>query len=212
LSSIIRSKGSTTAQVREFIVLDKTLFYASAGGQPHDTGKLVRKSDNAEFKVIFSGIFDGEISHEVENRENTTLQEGDEVHGVLDWERRYKMMKLHSAAHLIYYPFIETLGKPKIIGSNINEDKSRIDFIYDSPINEKIPLIEKEANRIIAEGLDIITEPDEKNPEKRWWRCKDWKMPCGGTHVKNTSEIGKIKLKRKNIGKGKERVEVYLDS
>ena len=119
-------------------------------------------------------------------------------------------MKLHSAAHIVYYPFVEKLGKPKIIGSNINPDKARIDFLYDKPITQIIPEIEKEANEAIAKGLEIKSEPDKKDPEKRWWNCGSWGMPCGGTHVKNASEIGKIKLKRKNIGGGKERVEITL--
>ncbi|MFH1275799.1 MAG: phenylalanine--tRNA ligase subunit beta [Candidatus Woesearchaeota archaeon] len=186
------------------IILNKTLFFAFSGGQASDSGEI------NGIKIIDVKKENHKIVHLLEKEPDFKI--GDTVKLKLDWERRYRLMKLHSAAHLIYYPFVETLGKPKIIGSNINEDKSRIDFIYDSPISEKIPLIEKEANRVIAEGLNIITEPDEKNPEKRWWKCKDWKMPCGGTHVKNTSEIGKIILKRKNIGKGKERVEVYLDS
>ena len=185
------------------IVLDKTLFFAFSGGQASDLGTInkihlvdVKKENN---KMV----------HVLEKEPNFKV--GDKVKLELDWERRYKLMKLHSAAHLVYYPFVEILGKPKIVGSNINPDKARVDFLYSNPITEKIPQIEKEVNKIISKNLDITTTPDEKNPEKRWWSCSSWKMPCGGTHVKNTSEIGKIKLKRKNIGQGKERVEIYLD-
>ena len=58
-------------------------------------------------------------------------------------------------------------------------------------------------------GLDIPWQHPEK-PDLKWWHCEDWKMPCGGTHVKNTKEVGQIRLKRKNIGAGKERIEIYL--
>lgn len=184
------------------VILDKTLFFSFSGGQASDNGEIngikiedVKKQDN-------------KIVHVLEKEPDFKV--GDTVKLKLNWERRYNLMKLHSAAHLIYYPFVKHLGKPKISGSNINEDKARIDFMYDSPLTEKIPLIEKEANEVISKRLDIETKPDKKEPEKRWWKCEQWKMPCGGTHVKNTSEIGKIKLKRKNIGKGKERIEIIL--
>ena len=64
----------------KFVTLDKTAFYPKAGGQANDTGKLIRKSDNKEFKVVFCGKFSGEISHEIEPVEGTELKEGDEVH------------------------------------------------------------------------------------------------------------------------------------
>tara|TARA_Y100000310_G_scaffold271648_1_gene286249 strand:- start:372 stop:2780 length:2409 start_codon:yes stop_codon:yes gene_type:complete len=185
------------------IILDKTLFFAFSGGQASDRGTIndipIHDVKKENHKIV----------HILENEPGFKV--GDKVKLKLDWERRHKLMRLHSAAHLVYYPFAEILNKPKIVGSNINPDKARVDFIYNSSITEKIPQIEKEVNETISKNLDISTTPDENNPEKRWWKCGQWKMPCGGTHVKNTSEIGKLKLKRKNIGQGKERVEIYLD-
>jgi len=51
----------------------------------------------------------------------------------------------------------------------------------------------------------------KSDKERRWWECENIKYPCGGTHVKNTKEIGMVKLKRKNLGKGKERVEIFVE-
>ena len=196
----------TEAKVEEIngkeVVLDKTIFFAFSGGQASDRGTINR------IPVVDVRKENHKIVHVLEREPD--FKKGETVTLKLEWERRYNLMKLHSAAHLVYYPFVEELGKPKIIGSNVNPDKARIDFLYDKPITEKIPKIEEKVNQMISQGLEIKTENDEKDPEKRWWRCNGKGMPCGGTHVRNTSEIGKIKLKRKNIGAGKERVEIAL--
>ena len=58
--------------------------------------------------------------------------------------------------------------------------------------------------------LKIVMESDNPKSDLQWWTCGLWKMPCGGTHVRNTSEIGQLRLTRKNKGKGRERIEIYL--
>ena len=74
-----------------FVVLNRTAFYPESGGQPSDTGKLVRESDGADFNVLYTGKFNGDISHEI-NNENISngLKAGDKVKGFIDWERRYR--------------------------------------------------------------------------------------------------------------------------
>jgi len=188
----------------EKVVLDKTLFYPGGGGQACDVGKL------NGFEVYFVNSSDGVIFHHV--REHN-LRKGDVIKGEIDWERRYELMKLHSAAHIVYYKFIEVFfngdyEKAKVIGSNVAVSKSRIDFAMQESIAEKLVEVEKLSNEFIKEAHEIITK--YLDAEKRVWVCDKYEMPCGGTHVKNTSEIGEIKLKRKNLGKGKERVEIML--
>jgi misacylated tRNA(Ala) deacylase len=77
-------------------VLDRTIFYAKCGGQPNDTGKII-KGDKV-YKVVYAGTFSCEISHEVDP---VGLQVGDKVNCILNWERRYKLMRSHTAAHVI---------------------------------------------------------------------------------------------------------------
>ena len=72
------------------------------------------------------------------------------------------------------------------------------------------PEIEGKINKFLNEGHEILRKQDEKNPYLWWWSCGAWNMPCGGTHVKATGEIGKLYLKRRNLGAGKERVEMFL--
>src|SRR3989338_2056536 len=87
---------ATVASVKDskYVVLDKTIFYPKGGGQPSDTGKIVRVADGSEFKVIFAGKFECEVSHEID-REG--LQSGDKIKCLVNWERRHKLMRMHTA-------------------------------------------------------------------------------------------------------------------
>src|SRR3989344_4630266 len=82
----------------KFVVLDQTVFYPKSGGQANDTG-IIRTNDGREVKVIFVGKFDGQISHQVQPE--NVLKEGDKVHCIIDWDRRYKLMRMHTSAHLL---------------------------------------------------------------------------------------------------------------
>jgi alanyl-tRNA synthetase len=134
---------------------------------------------------------------------------GDEVNVFIDKERRLKQMKLHSAIHISYYFIVQKFGQLKIIGSNVAEDKARVDFSTEKNLSE-MQDVEDKLNSFLSEGHDIHRFPDQKLPDMRWWNCGEWKMPCGGTHVKNTGEIGPVKLRRITKGAGKERIELYL--
>ena len=184
------------------VVLDQTVFYAFSGGQASDTGTI----DNIPVKEARKA--GDEIVYVLESTPN--FQEGDKVNIKIDWEKRYKLMKLHAASHIIYFLTEEKTGLKKIIGSNVTGDKGRLDYEYPESIADLLPDIETKANEVFSQDSTITVYPDEKDPKKRWWECKDWKVPCGGTHVKSTQEIGNVRLKRKNIGSGKERIEIYL--
>ena len=121
-------------------------------------------------------------------------------------------MKLHTTAHLAYDIFTEKFGRQKVIGSNISERRARIDFIYPESISEKIPEIQNKVLNTIKEGLEVRTYEDNEKKDFRYWECVSSKMPCGGTHVNNTNEIGRVKIKRENLGKGKERMVIELAS
>ncbi|MBU0535341.1 MAG: alanyl-tRNA editing protein, partial [Nanoarchaeota archaeon] len=127
---------------------------------------------------------------------------------------RFKIMRLHSAAHIIFYLFSEKTGITQLIGSNISIDKARLDFATDKPVSEMLPNLEKQANEIFQKDIEIKTYGDAQDDNRRFWEMnlkgKEIKYPCGGTHVKNAKEIGQVRLKRKNIGAGKERIEISL--
>jgi Ser-tRNA(Ala) deacylase AlaX len=185
------------------VILDRTVFYAFSGGQASDSGTI------NDIPVKEARKAGDDILYELETP--LRLNEGDKVTVKIDLERRLKLMKLHSASHLVYFLVEQKTGLKKIIGSNVTVDKGRLDYEYPEAISPLLPEVESMANQLFNQDNTISIYPDPEDPNKRWWECNDWKVPCGGTHVKNTKEIGNVRLKRKNIGSGKERIEIYLD-
>jgi alanyl-tRNA synthetase len=189
------------------VKLNQTIFYAFSGGQLSDEGTiggikvLEAKKEGDKENII-------DIEYTLESA--PTYQVGDEVEVIIDPVRRSNLRKLHSAAHIVYYITIKELGKLKISGSEVQPEKARMDFEYEGSIVDNLHRIEEDTNKFIAQNHDIIMVPDEKKVDLKWWTCAGWKMPCGGTHVKNTAQIGPLKLKRVNKGKGLERIEIYL--
>ena len=106
----------------KFVVLDQTVFYPKGGGQPYDTGRILRNGEI--FGVVFVGKFSGEISHEVDR---AGFKAGDRVHCVLDWERRYKLMRSHTAAHVFASALCNGTGA-LVTGNQLELDKVRFDF------------------------------------------------------------------------------------
>lgn len=191
------------------VKLDKTIFFAFSGGQESDKGTI---GGINVVNAVKQGDKESIIEIEYELEKEPDFNVNDEVEVKIDGERRAKLRKLHSAAHIVYYFVIEKLGKLKIIGSNIAEEKARIDFMYDKPLNDVLPDIRERVSKFLLENHAIIMKDDEQKPDLRWWTCEEWKMPCGGTHPKSTGEIGNLELQRKNIGSGKERIEIRLSS
>ncbi|NCN38805.1 MAG: alanyl-tRNA editing protein AlaX [Candidatus Aenigmarchaeota archaeon CG_4_10_14_0_8_um_filter_37_24] len=211
----------------KYIVLDQTAFYPNSGGQPCDTGTMKTENGN-EYKVVYVGKFSGDVSHEVDNG---GLKAGDKVHCRIDWDRRYKLMRMHTAAHVFSRVIFDETGAVTS-GNQLDLDKSRIDFTLENLDKGKIKEWEKKANEIIAGGrnLKISFYPREeafKIPD--FIRTSKLLVPedlktiriveiegldqqaCGGTHLKNISEIGKIEvLKVENKGKNNRRIYFRL--
>jgi len=184
--------------------LKETLFYPESGGQAGDTGSL------NNLKVIDTQLdSDKNICHVLESVQN--LKVGDEVEGQIDWNRRYKIMRIHSASHIMEHFLFEVFGNLKLLGSHLNEKHDKSTYESDSKLDQdKLVEVEKRANQFIAKNLPIETWSDEKKSHFRYWKCGEIVMPCGGTHPKNTSEIGQIKLKRETGGNGREKVKTSL--
>lgn len=204
-----------------FVVLDKTAFYPNAGGQPHDTGKFVK--EGVEYPVVYVGKFSGKISHEVSKE---GLKEGDVIKGVIDLNRRYALMRMHTAAHIISEVFHRDSGA-MITGNQLDIDKSRIDFSLENFDREKMSEYFAKANEIVERDLNVKTYflPREEAmkienitklanvlpPNVKELRIVEIEgfdtQADGGTHVKSTKEVGKIEfLKAENKGKNNRRV------
>lgn len=209
------------------IILDQTAFYPVGGGQPADTGEIF--GGNGKAHIIHVEKKNGIVWHFTDEIVGE-LSEGDTVRGAIDWDRRYKLMRMHTAAHLLSEAVRKAVGKPlEIVGSAINVEKARLDFGYEKSIRDFFPKIEEIANRVIEENRPVIIRIMSRKKaeeyvtkfneslrilppqvqEVRVVEIEDWHAcACGGTHVKSTGEIGKIKLlKRSSKGKGVERIE-----
>lgn len=216
----------------KFVVLDRTAFYPESGGQPGDTGKLVRESDGAEFEILYVGKFNGEISHEIAGENvSTGLKAGDKVKGFVDWGRRYRHMRMHTATHVIAN-VIEKEAGAQITGNQLGLDQSRVDFSLEVFDRERFTEYEKIANAVIAqnhpvnfylvsrkeaeEKLSRLTTLAKGFPEEigevRLVEIEGVTIEaCGGTHLKNTGEIKGIRIEKlQNKGKSNRRMYFTL--
>lgn len=191
------------------IELDRTIFYATSGGQPGDTGRLERA--DGSFVTIAGTIHpDGDktaIVH-LPAEGSAPLAVGEEVIAHIDWERRHRLMRMHTALHLV------TVVLPyPITGAAVGEEKGRVDFnlpdvpdaaeierrlneliAADHPVSaEWISDDELEANPGLIKSMNV--KPPMGQGHVRLVRIGDVDLqPCGGTHVRSTTEIGPLKL------------------
>jgi len=205
------------------VVLDQTIFYPGGGGQPHDTGKLIRGEEI--FNVTYVSKVGDEILHEV-NRDG--LVAGDRVRCVVDWDRRYKLMRSHTAAHLFASLVCNETGA-LVTGNQIEEDKVRFDFSLEQMDRETIMRCVEKSNELFRQDIPVIWYelPREEAmkipgtvkmakalpPEIPKLRIVEIvgvdKQADGGTHVKNLREVGQIRL-IKIESKGRLHKRVYF--
>jgi Ser-tRNA(Ala) deacylase AlaX len=185
------------------VTLNSTIFFAFSGGQESDHGTI------GEYPVL-SARKDGlSIVYALPQRH--VLSPGQKVEIEIDWPRRYRLMRLHFAAELVLELIYKELDGIEKIGAYIAPNKARIDFIWPQSIAPLLSKFAEDANRIISSNLEIRTGFEDEANERRYWEIEGLsRVSCGGTHVRRTGEIGPVRLKRNNIGKGKERVEIFL--
>lgn len=184
------------------ILLEETIAFSFSGGQESDKAILNGLS------ILNSEIEENLIYYTFE--ENHGFSPGDTAIMEIDWPRRYRLMRLHFAAELILELVTRKLGVEKI-GAHITETKARIDFAFDKNISFIFEDILAEYNQIIEKDERIHTGFTDIQTQRRFWKIDGFaEVPCGGTHVKSTAEVGFINLKRVNIGGGKERIEIKL--
>ena len=208
------------------IELDRTIFYPLGGGQQGDAGVWMRESGQ---RVVIADTRKGEAIDSVVHvlaPGMPQLEPGETLALEIDWERRYALMRLHTALHVMSCVVVAP-----VTGGNIAPDKARLDFDIDMSLLDA-QKIERETNALIARGVDtqtvwITDEELEAHPElvktmsvqppRGAGRVRLLKIPgidlqpCGGTHVKNIAEIGGIRVLRiRSEGKRNKRVEIAL--
>ncbi|MBP7072992.1 MAG: alanyl-tRNA editing protein [Clostridia bacterium] len=202
---LTKLEAKVTSIDNNVVTLDQTIAFAFSGGQQSDSGTI------GGFQILEAKKEGKEIFYTIEQNHNLLLNQN--VLITIDWEKRYRLMRLHFAAEIILELVYQNYNLPEKIGANITVDKARLDFYWDGRISDIFPELLNKANSIINSDLEIISAFDDEENEKRYWYIEGFaKVPCGGTHLKRTGEIGSMSLKRNNLGSGKERIEIYIQS
>jgi misacylated tRNA(Ala) deacylase len=236
MTDIIYMRDIESNYVREFdarvvgrgfdhVVLDRTAFYALGGGQPSDTGRLEWPGGSAQVREVTKK--DGVKHHLVQNPDLVP----DEVRGVLDWERRHAHMRMHTAQHVVS-GVVYDLYKARTVGNQIHHDRSRIDFAPVKFTDEMVAETESKCNEILSTGTPVTIRTEARDSlearvdsqranldllpksvlELRVVTIGEFDVcPCAGTHVKSLSEIGTVRIvKRESKGKDRERITYEL--
>jgi Ser-tRNA(Ala) deacylase AlaX len=185
------------------VTLDRTVAFACSGGQHSDEGAIGGRP-------ILSAVSDG---HEIVYilPEGHGLTPGDAVGVEIDWPHRYRMMRLHFAAELVLELVGQHFGRPEKTGADITAHKARIDFAWPGNIAETFPIIEARLRDLVEADLPIESAFSAPDTQRRVWRIEKFaSVPCGGTHLRRTGEVGEVALKRANPGRGIERIEIRL--
>jgi misacylated tRNA(Ala) deacylase len=209
------------------VVLDRTGFYPTGGGQPHDTGTLTWQGGSAQvIEVRKQGEL---VVHKLDGAAPTA---GTAVHGEMDWERRYALMRHHTALHAMSGVIYQLFGAT-VTGGQMYPDHARMDFQLPDLSAERVRAIEDRTNELLAEGhpvsirflsrADAFAIPDlirtkvnlipEGIEEIRVVNIEGIDQQAdGGTHVANTREVGRVRvIGTENKGKGNKRIEIALD-
>jgi len=217
-------EATVTAVTDAGIALDRTVFYPTGGGQPGDTGVL--HTSNGDLAIIdtIKGNVPGVIVH-VPTDGAALPGVGDKVSAEIDWDRRHKHMRMHTAMHLLC-----SLVEGDVTGGQVGETKSRLDFnIPESPDKEALGAALMKAvdeNRPVTStwisDAELDAQPDlvrtmSVQPPRGSGRIRIIDIegvdlqPCGGTHVKATGEIGSLRIgKIENKGKQNRRINILF--
>lgn len=206
------------------IYLDSTAFHPRGGGLVGDSGTMNGYRVTDTQKEGENSIF-----HTVEGQHG--LKEGDHVHGVIDWERRYRIMRMHTTAHALSAVFNKQAGA-LITGNQIKPDESRIDFSLENLDRERMNSYVEEVNSAISKKLpvktyflpreeavkipDVVKLAGAAPPDIETFRIVEIEgldiQADGGVHVKNLAEIGRVvPLKFENKGKSNRRLYFTLE-
>jgi misacylated tRNA(Ala) deacylase len=220
---LARTEATVVASAPEGIVLDRTVFYPRGGGQPGDTGML--RWDNGAVAITDTAKGEGEAILHLPAAGQVLPAPGTVVSAEIDWDRRHRLMRMHTAMHLL----CSLIKGAAVTGGSVGADRSRLDFDLPNPPPKEE--IEAGLNALIAadhpvriEWVDeavldtdpglvrtMSVQPPRGTGRLRLMRIGDEELidlqPCGGTHVSRTGEIGPIQVvKIENKGKQNRRI------
>ncbi len=217
-----------TDVVQNGVVLDRTAFYAGGGGQPWDTGMLT--AGGQEYQVTKVGRSEGQIVHQIQG---PLPPVGAQVNGRIDWDRRYLLMRTHTALHILCGVIWRDFGA-QVTGGDMQPGSARMDFELEQMSAEFAQMVEEGINAEVAAARDIAVGSltrEEADLAPDLIRTKINLLPAGirqvrtidvtgldlqadgGTHVANTEEVGKIKVVgHESKGRINKRLRIVLEN
>ncbi len=217
-------EATAVAVENDAIILDRTVFYPMGGGQPGDTGTI--HWEGASATIINTRYGDGGAIRHIVNEDAAQPQVGDKVRAEIDWDRRYRHMRMHTALHLL-----GSLLQYGVTGGNISAEKSRLDFDMEDTVDKEevaaaLKMLVEENHSVSCRWIteeDLEAQPDlvrtmSVQPPKGAGKVRLLEIegvdlqPCGGTHLKSTGEVGQVRIgKVEKKGKRNRRVNIHLD-
>jgi misacylated tRNA(Ala) deacylase len=219
--------ASVTSVDESGVVLDRTVSYARGGGQPGDTGVIEWSGGSA--RVIDTVKREGKVLHLVDGHDRP--QVGDEVSVRVDWDRRYLLMRTHTALHVLSAVIWSDFGA-KVTGGNMEPGTARMDFELDGITVELGRLVEDRVNAVLDAGHAVTVRfmpraealadpelirtkinliPEHVDPIRVIEIGTVDKQADGGTHVANTSEVGRVRVvKTESKGAGNKRMRIEV--
>jgi misacylated tRNA(Ala) deacylase len=233
--AIVTGLGASEGDSPPAIALDRTVFYPGGGGQPADTGTLVRSRDGATWTVRSARKADGEIVHDLAIPGPLSPEAlpavGDDVRVEIDWHRRHLLMRTHTALHVLCGVVWRDFGA-QVTGGNMEPGAGRMDFEFERMSGGLVDEIERRVNAEIEAARDIrvATLPREQAfaipdlirtkinllppgiPEVRTIEIVGLDLQAdGGTHVANTREVGGIRAQGyESKGRINKRIRIEL--
>lgn len=221
--SYIRECSATVvAAGEEGIVLDRTVFYPMGGGQPGDTGTIRR--DSGTVAVVDTRYGAGRNILHLVAPGSPLPQPGETVQAAIDWDRRYRHMRMHTALHLL-----GAVLRYGVTGGNIAADRSRLDFDMEETVDKedvtrRIQAYVDAAHRVACRWItdaELEAHPElvrtmSVQPPKGAGRVRLLEIegvdlqPCGGTHLRSTAEVGRVSV-AKMEKKGRRNRRVYIE-
>ena len=212
-----------TESTGNLVRTDQTIFYPLGGGQPGDTGEISWEGGRA--LVTDTRYVDGDIAHVLEEGA-LAPQTGDQAQLSIDWDRRYRYMRMHTAMHLL-----GSILQYGVTGGNISADKSRLDFDMEDTVDKEavgaalaelvaadhpiscrwISEEELDANPELVRTMSV--QPPRGKGAIRLLEIENVDLqPCGGTHLHSTAEVGAVRIgKVEKKGRQNRRVNIHLD-
>ncbi|MGQ9370083.1 alanyl-tRNA editing protein [Azospirillum sp. A39] len=185
------------------VTVEATILYAFSGGQESDHGTL------AGLPVLAARKEGRAIRYTMPGGHG--LAPGDAAVMTIDWERRHRLMRLHFAAEVVLELALHALPGVEKIGAHIAADKARIDFAWPAPLTPLLESLRAAAQDLVDADRPIVSAFADEAAERRYWEVAGFaRVPCGGTHLRRTGEVGTLALRRRNVGRGKERIEITV--